>query len=394
MRAGIIRFLLIVQGILFFGHWLLYITWTSFWRIDDPATRLGLAIGLGLLSVSFATATLAASRSGGLVTRFFYKCAAVWLGFLNFLFWASILCWIIYGAGLLFGVRADQAAIAFALFGLAVLVSLYGLVNAEWIRRTQITVRLPGLPPSWNGRLAALVSDVHLGHVHGPRFLSRIIRILRRKNPEVVFLTGDLFDGTEVDREAMVEPWKEYAPPLGSYFVTGNHEEFLDSSGYLAAIRKTGIRILHNEKIDLDGVELVGIFDRDLAHLTTQLATVGIEPERPSILLAHRPHHSPDGLSIAERAGIHLQLSGHTHGGQMPPFRSVARRVFREYTYGFHPFGSMDVYTTTGVGTWGPPMRVGTKPEIVFLRFEPVINSGSGDSNSASSSESGIRKAG
>lgn len=374
MRAGFIRFLLTVQAILFFGHWLLYATWTSFWRIRSPGARLALGVVLGVLSISFVSASLLASRSGSPPARLYYKCAAEWLGFLNFLFWAAWLCWIVYGLGLLFGAHLDRAVIAYVIFGLAVLVGLYGTANAAWIRRTQIQVRLPNLPASWHGRLAAQVSDVHLGHVHGPGYLRRIIRILRKQNPEVVFLTGDLFDGTEVDREAMVRPWAEYSPPLGSYFVTGNHEEFTDSSQYLAAIGGTGIRILHNEKIDLDGVELVGIFDHDLADMSPLLEAVQIDRGRPSILLAHRPHHCPDGMAIAERAGIDLQLSGHTHGGQVPPFLWVARRVFREFTFGLHPFGAMNVYTSTGVGTWGPPMRVGTKPEIVFLRFEPQEN--------------------
>lgn len=372
MRARLIRFLLVVQAIIFFGHWLLYATWTFFFGVKDPGARLILAVILGLLSVSFMAATLAARHSYGLATRILYKGSTVWLGFLNFLFWAAWACWIIYDAALLAGYRIDRFALASILFGLAIAAGIYGLVNAAWIRSIQITVVLPNLPKSWYGRLAALVSDVHLGHVHGPRYLGRIIRILRRQNPEVVFLTGDLFDGTEVDSERWVRPWKEYSPSLGSYFVTGNHEEFVDSSRYLAAIRATGIRILHNEKIDLDGVELVGIFDGDLLRLDPLFQALRVDRTHPSIFLSHRPHHSPDGLAIAERAGVNLQLSGHTHGGQVPPFHWVARRVFHEFTYGFHFFGKMAVYTSTGVGTWGPPMRVGTKSEIVFLRFEPA----------------------
>lgn len=374
MRARLIRFLLIVQGIIFGGHWLLYATGTSFFGVEDPGIRLGLAIGLGLLSISFMTATLVARHSCGLAARTLYKVSTVWLGFLNFLVWAAIACWIVDGVALLLGMRVDRLVVVSVLFGLAIAAGIYGLANAAWIRSTQITVALPNLPESWNGRLAALVSDVHLGHVHGPRYLGRIIRILRRYNPEVAFLTGDLFDGTDVDSERWIRPWKEYSPPLGSYFVTGNHEEFIDSSRYLPAIRGTGIRILHNEKMDLDGVELIGIFDHDLLHLEPLFESMKVDRSRPSIFLSHRPHHSPDGLAIAEHAGISLQLSGHTHGGQVPPFLWVARRVFREFTYGFHFFGKMAVYTTTGVGTWGPPMRVGTKPEIVFLRFVPTPN--------------------
>jgi predicted MPP superfamily phosphohydrolase len=257
---------------------------------------------------------------------------------------------------------------AAAIFAVAALATLYGLVNARWIRVRKIKIPLRNLPGSWRGRVAALVSDLHLGHVNGAGFLRRIVTRLRGLKPDIVFITGDLYDGTAINAAVAVSPWKEIAPALGAYFVTGNHEEFRDPSRYLEAIGNAGVRALQSEKIVIDGLQLIGIPDHASANpdrLRSIFDALRIDRDRPSILLSHAPHV----LSIPERAGISLQLSGHTHGGQFFPFTWFTRRIFGPYTYGLQRFGEMLVYTTTGAGTWGPPLRLGTQPEIVLLEF-------------------------
>jgi predicted MPP superfamily phosphohydrolase len=268
----------------------------------------------------------------------------------------------------LVGLHLERSALAGLLFGLAILASLYGLANARLTRITRITVKLPHLPGSWRGRVAALVSDVHLGHVNGLGFMRRIVARLTRLKPDVVFITGDLYDGTKVDAAALASPWKDISPAWGTYFITGNHEEFSDPSGYLEAVQRAGVRALQNEKVVVDGLQVVGVHFHESTNadrFRSILKNASIERERASILLSHAPH----ALSIAEEAGISMQLSGHTHGGQIFPFTWFTQRIFGAYTYGLKRFGEMWVYTTTGAGTWGPPMRVGTKPEIVLIEF-------------------------
>ncbi|HST11529.1 MAG TPA: metallophosphoesterase, partial [Terriglobales bacterium] len=185
---------------------------------------------------------------------------------------------------------------------------------------------------------------------------------------DIVFLTGDLFDGTAVNAAQAASPWKDFAPPLGAYFVTGNHEEFRDPSDYLDAVRSSGMRVLQNEKVVIDDVQLIGVPDHASVNpdrFRSIFESLAINHDRPSILLSHTPRT----LNIPEQAGISLQLSGHTHGGQFFPFTWFTRRIFGKYTYGLQRFGEMLVYTTTGAGTWGPPMRLGTQPEIVLLEF-------------------------
>jgi uncharacterized protein len=160
--------------------------------------------------------------------------------------------------------------------------------------------------------------------------------------------------------------------PLGAYFVAGNHEEFTDPAKYLDAVRGAGIRVLHNEKVIIDGMQFVGVDYRASARprrFESILRDAALDSNRASILLSHAPHQ----LEVAERAGVSLQLSGHTHRGQMIPFRWMVERIFGPYAYGLHRFGKMMVYTSCGAGTWGPPLRVGTDPEIVLIVFDLAI---------------------
>ena len=368
LRSRIAVFIVIVQSVLLLTHWFLYDTWITFRAVPDPPGITAWQIAVAVLSCSFIAASLLAFRSSNLFARIIYRIAAVWLGMVNFLFLAACLCWAIYVASALGRFHMDQSLWAGALFGLALLTGLYGVVNAHWVRIRRIHVNLPNLPASWRGRVAALVSDVHLGHVNGTGFMRRIVARLNQLKPDIVFITGDLYDGTKVDVARLAEPWADCSPPQGAYFITGNHEEFRDRSPYLDAVRQAGVRVLQNEKVVVDGLQVVGVHFRESSNASqfrSILKNAGIERERASILLSHSPH----ALPVAEEAGLSLQLSGHTHGGQIFPFTWFTHRIFGAYTYGLKRFGKMLVYTTTGVGTWGPPMRVGTHPEIVLIEF-------------------------
>jgi hypothetical protein len=259
--------------------------------------------------------------------------------------------------------------LAGVLFGLAFLATAYGLINARWIRVNRITVRLHHLPEAWRGRTAALVTDLHLGPLSGARFLRRVIAQLRSLQPDTVFISGDMFDGPTHDLDSLVAPWREFTAPLGIYYVTGNHDEFAERSLYLDPVRRVGIQVLNNAMVSIDGLQLAGVHDSeagDAAELRSILSAARIERQRPSILLAHRPVN----LAVAEEEGISLQLSGHTHGGQIWPWNLLVSRIYGRFGYGLSLLGTMQIYTSSGVGTWGPPLRLGTQSEIVLIRFE------------------------
>jgi uncharacterized protein len=365
---GLVAFASVVQSVLFLTHFFIYETWT-FAAPGDEATAWWLKVTVGVLSVSFLGTSLLAFRYTNPAVRTLYRIAAVWLGIVSFLFFAAGASWVVFGVTQLARVDVNFHGIVEVLYASAVLSGLAGVLNAGWTRIRRITVRLENLPETWRGRTAALVSDLHLGHVRNASFLRRIVAKVMRENPDAVFLAGDLYDGTAIDAVKAAEPLRNLRAPQGTYFVAGNHEQFGDDSRYLQAVGNAGVRVLHNEKVDVDQLQIVGVpynqASRD-EHFQRVLRQIGVDRNRASILLTH----APDRPHIAEQEGISLQVSGHTHLGQFFPWTWMARRIYRQFVYGLSRIGRMLIYTSSGAGTWGPPLRLGSSPEIVFFQFE------------------------
>jgi predicted MPP superfamily phosphohydrolase len=359
-----------LQAFLFFGHWFIYFTYVSFLSLGNSAA-FAVRIALFVLSLSFIFAALLSYRYSNWLVASLYKLAAVWLGLLNFLFWAACLCWIIELPLRLAEVPAvadRHLWIGAICFGAAFVAAIYGMVNARWIRERHVSVSLSDLPGSWRGRTALLISDMHLGNINGASFSRRVAAIARRLDPAIIFIAGDLFDGSKVDADRLAGPLFAMAPPFGVYFCGGNHEDFGDAAEFSAALTRGGIRVLHNEHVTVEGLHVVGVSYIDSTYplrLRVFLDSLQLENNSASILL----NHVPNRLPIVEQAGLSLQLSGHTHGGQIFPFTWITRRAFGKFTYGLQRFGKLQVYTSSGAGTWGPPMRVGSHPEVVLLRF-------------------------
>ena len=369
MKAWPVVGIFLMQAFLTLAHWFIYHTWIAFWVPLGPSATWALGISLLALSMSFIVAALLGFYFTNPLVSLVYKIAAIWLGMLNFFFWAACLCWLSAAGLRLAGIAPNRPLIAGVFFSLALAVDVYGLLNARWIRVRRVDVALPGLPDSWRGRTALLLSDLHLGNVNGPRFCRRVVAMAARLRPDIIFIPGDLFDGTRADPNKLAAPLKELSAPFGVYFTTGNHEEFGSAAHYSDALTRTGFRVLANEKVTVDGLHILGVPYHDSTfpiRLRTTLEQLRPANGEASILL----NHMPSRLPIVEQAGVSLQVSGHTHGGQLIPFNWFTRRVFGKFTYGLQRFGALQVYTSSGAGTWGPPMRVGTHPEMVLLRFE------------------------
>ncbi len=369
LRKRIIRFIVVVEFVLLLAHFFLYQTWSYRWAPTGATERVWLQVTLGVLSVSFVAASVLAFSYTGTLVRAFYRASAVWLGLLSFLFLAGILAWLVLAIATLVGAVFNFHLLVEVLFAIALATGFYGVFNASWTRITRARVRLANLPEAWRGRKAALVSDVHLGHVHNGSFLRRLIALILSEEPDAIFIAGDLYDGTAIDAAKAAEPLSQLTAPHGVYFVAGNHEQFGDDSKYLNAIEAAGVRVLNSEKVNVNGLQVVGVPYRDAATnggLASALRRVTIDRSQASILLVH----APDDPQAAEAHGFSLQLSGHTHLGQFIPWSWMARRIYRQFVYGLSKIGKMQVFTSSGAGTWGPPLRLGSNPEIVMLEFE------------------------
>lgn len=372
MRAWPLLAIAVVQGILFAAHLFIVHTWIAFFPDIAPNAVHALRIAMLALSFSFVAASLLNFRHSNWFISAFYTLASVWLGFVNYLFLGACLTWPIWYLLRATGTAANplvRPALAAGFVAAGLLAGVYGLINARNIRERYITVELPGLPEQWRSRRAVLMSDLHLGNINKAGFCRKVAAMAARHNPDVVFIPGDLYDGSTATLDELIAPLKELRPRFGIFFSTGNHEEFHDPGDYLAAIRKAGIRVLANERVTIDGLHVLGINYHEATfplRVRTTLENLSPAAGEPSILLNHAPVRMP----IVEQAGIALQLSGHTHGGQFFPYTFLTRRIFGPFTHGLHQFGKLQVYTSTGAGTWGPPMRLGSAPEIVVIEFE------------------------
>ena len=383
MRTRLFVFVSIVQAILFLAHWSVYATAAHFWH--GLAASWTVKLVFALLSVSFVAASLWGWYSYGPLVRVLYSVAAIWLGFASFFLLASVASWIAHGVSALAGLGWRPALIADTTFGAASAAALYGIVNAAFPRVTRVTIKLPGLPPQWRGGTAALVSDLHLGHMRNVRFVRRVVNKLLALQPDMVLVAGDLYDGVAGDFEKLAEPWKAltsqqpsseqpaadvaHKPAFGVFYIAGNHEEFYRNAEYLPPLLRAGVRVLDNEKVEADGLQLIGVHYRDAVHperYRSILQSMHLNRNCASVLLLHAPVR----LAISEEEGVSLQLSGHTHGGQFFPWTLVAKRVWARFNHGLQRMGGLQVYTTYGAGTWGPPLRVATRPEIVLITFQ------------------------
>jgi uncharacterized protein len=366
----IVRFVFIVSIVLLSANALVCATWSYFFGV--PGWIAWQAVP-GALAISFIPTTILRFRSNHPALRIVYALSASWLGALNFAFFAALVCWIVEIVALLFGWPLPRFQLAAVLFGLAAVTTVYGLINAAWLRVSRVTVQLPNLPEAWQGHTVALVTDLHLGPLSGAAFLRRVIARLRSLRPTAVFISGDMFDGPTLGLDKLIAPWAEYSPPRGIFYVTGNHDEFAERSLYLESVRRVGIRVLNNEKTSVEGLQIVGVHDSEAGNpceLREILRQAHIDRQQPSILLSHRPVN----LSVPEEEGISLQLSGHTHSGQIWPWNLLVSRIYGRAAYGLSRSGRLLVYTSSGAGTWGPPLRVGTRSEIVLIRFEEESN--------------------
>jgi predicted MPP superfamily phosphohydrolase len=341
----------------------------STWSHFSGGAGVGWAVGIAVLALGYIPVAILGFRVQNPLLRAVAVPSAVSVGLLSFGFVAAVACWVVAGAARALGVPLGLHATGYGVFGSALAVALWGLLNAAIIRTTRYTVALRGLPDAWIGRTAVLVSDVHLGNIRGAGYSRRVVARVNALKPDVVFIGGDLFDGARIDLDACAGPWKAAAAPFGVFFVTGNHDEFTDSSMITDALRKVGVRVLDNEKVTVDGLQVVGVHDGvagDAREFREVLARAQVDGGRASVLV----NHQPSQLSIPQEAGISLQLSGHTHKGQFWPWSHLVGRIFGPFAYGLNRLGELQVITSSGVGTWGPPMRVATRSEIVLMRFE------------------------
>jgi predicted MPP superfamily phosphohydrolase len=354
--------------------------WPAPWGALAGAALLGAGV---LLPLGMVAGMLLPRRSA----RFFAWPAFVWMGAAFFLLvlalpadlarglaWASRR-WSAEGAAGAGGrgrglVQALSAGVGLGALGLSV-AALRGGLGGPRLR--EVRLPLPRLPAGLEGLTLVQLSDVHVGPTIGRAFIEDLVARTNALAPDLVVITGDLVDGTVAQLGPLVEPLKGLRAPLGVFFVTGNHEYYSGAPDWERFLPSLGVRVLRNERVRLEvpgrgALELAGVDDWTAHHFghghgaDLPRALAGRDPALPLVLLAHQPKQA----EAAARAGVDLQLSGHTHAGQLWPF-SLLVRLDTPYVRGLHRVGGMLLYVSSGTGYWGPPMRLGTASELTRL---------------------------
>ena len=203
----------------------------------------------------------------------------------------------------------------------------------------------------------------HAGPDPRRRHLEQLVEKTNALNPDLVLITGDLVDPQGNLTSDSLTPLNALTAP--AYFVTGNHERYVGLDKVMSLLEKTSVIMLRNEVVLFDSLQLIGIDDSDNPdQVRRNLSGLELNPDMYTILL----YHQPEGFKDAEAAGVDLMLSGHTHNGQIWPFNRVVRLRFK-YVKGLHKIGNMKLYVSTGSGTWGPPMRLGSRNLITLIKL-------------------------
>jgi len=351
-----------------------YIGWSLLPALDLGTA--GLAFGIGGLLLSTGLMPL------GLLGRFIFARQALadrlsGLGSLAMGLFSSVFVLTVLRDALLLIADAPTLAepTAIAVLALAALATRIGYVNARRVARVvRVDVPLAGLPKALQGFTIVQLSDIHVGPTIKRGYVQAIVDRVNELDADLVAITGDVVDGSVEQLRADTTPLGQLRSRHGSYLVTGNHEYYAGATAWIREFKRLGLRVLDNRHVVLShrGARLVlaGVNDYSAgAFIPAQAsdpvaALAGSPPDLPRILLAHQPRSAP----AAEAAGFHLQLSGHTHGGQFWPWNFFVP-LQQPFTAGLHKHGRLTVYTSQGTGYWGPPKRFGAPSEITVVRL-------------------------
>ncbi len=240
---------------------------------------------------------------------------------------------------------------------------------------SDLSVRLKGLKHAMAGFSIVHLSDIHIGTLIRAPFVDRLVDVANGLRPDLVVITGDLIDGPPEELAVIARQLSKLRAPHGVFVVSGNHEFYAGWDPWVPVFTDMGFQVLRNRWVRIggesDGFDLIGVDDWSQRNrpggYDLAAAVAGRDPERASVLLAHQP----TGLDAVTRAGIGLQLSGHTHGGQVFPATLLVKAIWGARSTGLSVHGGTSLYTSRGCGFVGPPMRVGAPPEVAVLTLEP-----------------------
>jgi len=268
-----------------------------------------------------------------------------------------------------------ESGVAWVPVGALVAVAVGALVALRGPSVRHIDIPVEGLAPDLDGLRIVQISDLHVGPTMRLAYVQRVVEMTKALAPDLIALTGDIVDGTVPRLAPLVAPLEALTPGDRAFFVLGNHDYYSGAAPWTAHFEHMGFRVLRNTHVTIERgrarlliggvIDFAARMSDPEARPRPDLAADGDASPAFRLLLAHNPKIAP----LAERAGFDLQLSGHTHAGQFFPWTFVIHFVHGPHAAGLSRRGRLWVYVSAGTGTWGPPVRLGTRPELTLLRI-------------------------
>ncbi|MBE6211344.1 MAG: metallophosphoesterase [Rikenellaceae bacterium] len=291
-----------------------------------------------------------------------FRVGSVWILLMFYMIMALTLCDVVGWVVPSFHAKLPVA------FALTLAVMLYGYINYRNPRIERIDISLD--KPIENEALKIVaVSDVHLGYGTGKRDLQRYVEMINREMPDVVLIVGDLIDNSiaPVRRARMQEELSQIEAPHGVFLVLGNHEYISGAESCIEFLKQTPIRVLRDSVATLpSGVQIVGRDDRmNRNRLSLEELLSKCDPARPIVLLDHQPYD----LAASDAAAVELQISGHTHHGQVFPLNIVTDMMY-EQSHGYRKWQHSHIFVLSGLSLWGPPFRIGTRSDMAVITLK------------------------
>lgn len=310
-------------------------------------------IFVGLVSISLPVSMVIEQKSSNILSRAIYMFSTTWMGIALYFLWAIIVVGII-----MVFVNIPLAQAGIIIIGFVSLISIYSLINAYHANVKNVKIPIKNLKSPIK---FVQLSDVHIGSVRNSGFLKRVVNKIKEIHPDAVLITGDLADGSSAIYKNTFYPLKELKIPI--FFTAGNHDAYSGIDNVFNALKYADVHILHNDLVEFQGIQIIGAsYSMKRNYLENFLNKMDYDREKPSILM----YHLPSEWDSARENGIDLQLSGHTHNGQFYPFNFLVKLIF-PYLAGLYKKENDYLYVSSGTGTWGPPMRLGSRNEITVI---------------------------
>lgn len=355
-RMAFVFFVTVIWSILFFVHSIVYIPVARVFDISFPQWYLV----IGILSGTYFLASVAVRKFTSVIADWFYFVSASWLGVIFLMFSVMLVYEIVHVF-----TGYDSRLVLGSLLSLACIASIYALIQGRNLTTHEHVVPIRNLMKPMR---VVHLSDIHVDTVHQIRFLERVVAETNALRPDMVLITGDLFDGSAPIEEHMLTPLNTFCAPC--FFSNGNHEEYEGLERVRATLKNINLELLDNKMVLHEGIQIVGVNDRQSlpkgVKLGSVLKTMELEEDVPTLLM----YHSPVQWHDARAGGVDLMLSGHTHNGQLYPFTLLVRLFFK-YINGLYEEDGRHLHVSPGTGTWGPPMRLGSKNQITLLNLIP-----------------------